>query len=77
MITDNGAAATLLINDPQGRWRCNDHHPEIEGRGNERAPSIDFTDPATGRYDIWVGSYDQSAHNPATLYVTEVDANHP
>jgi hypothetical protein len=77
VITENGADATLLINDPQGRWRCNDDHPEIEGWGNERMPSIDFNSPVTGRYDIWVGTYDQSAHNPANLYVTEVDANHP
>jgi hypothetical protein len=77
VVTDNDSDATLLINDPSGRWRCNDDHPVVEGWSNERAPSIDFTTPETGRYDIWVGSYDQTSHNPATLYVTEMDANHP
>jgi len=76
VVTENGADATLLINDPSGRWRCNDDHENPEW-GNERAPVIDFTSPETGRYDIWVGSYDQSAHNPATLYVTELYENHP
>jgi hypothetical protein len=77
VVTDNGADATLLINDPSGRWRCNDDHPVVDGWGNERMPTIDFENPETGRYDIWVGSYDQTAHNPAKLFVTEVDANHP
>jgi hypothetical protein len=76
VVTENGADATLLINDPSGRWRCNDDH-ENPDWGNERAPVIDFTSPETGRYDIWVGSYDQSAHNPATLFVTELFENHP
>jgi hypothetical protein len=40
-------------------------------------PVIDFANPLAGRYDIWVGSYDSSAHNEATLYVTELDNNHP
>jgi len=76
VITDNDSDATLLINDPSGRWRCNDDH-ENPDWGHERAPVVDFTSPETGRYDIWVGSYDQSAHNPATLYVTELYENHP
>jgi len=77
VVTENGADATLLINDPSGRWRCNDDHPVRDGWGNERMPSVDFEFPETGRYDIWVGSYDQTAHNPAALYVTEIDQNHP
>jgi hypothetical protein len=77
VVTENGADATLLINDPSGRWRCNDDHPVRDGWGNERMPSVDFAFPETGRYDIWVGSYDQTAHNPAQLFVTEIDQNHP
>ena len=36
-----------------------------------------FANPPAGRYDIWVGTYDASSHNPAILHVTELDTNHP
>lgn len=76
VMTRNGADATLLINQPDGTWRCNDDHGR-SGWGNSTMPAIDFRNPQSGRYDIWVGTYDASAHNPATLYVTELDRNHP
>ena len=76
VVTENEADATLLINDPSGRWRCNDDHGH-EDWGVERAPAVDFTAPESGRYDIWVGTYEQSSNNPATLYVTEIEERHP
>lgn len=76
VVTGNGADATLLINQPDTRWRCNDDHGR-QGWGNPLMPAIDFRNPPSGRYDIWVGTYDASSRNPATLYVTELDRNHP
>ncbi|MCA9608093.1 MAG: hypothetical protein KC619_20935 [Myxococcales bacterium] len=76
VVTSNGADATLLINQPNTQWRCNDDHHHA-GWGNALMPSIDFTNPQSGRYDIWVGTYDASSRNPANLYVTELDGNHP
>lgn len=76
VITANGADATMVINQPNAQWRCNDDHHR-GGWGNPTMPVIDFINPAAGRYDIWVGSYDASAHNEALLYVTELDVNHP
>ncbi len=76
VVTGNGADATLLINGANGEWRCNDDHHH-EGWGNPLMPVIDFHSPPAGRYDIWVGSYDQSRGNPAQLFVTELDSNHP
>lgn len=76
VVTDNGADATLLINQPDGSWRCNDDHGHSDWTNN-LMPAIDFHNPQSGRYDIWVGTYDASARNPATLYVTELDRNHP
>lgn len=76
VITDNNADATLLINQPNTQWRCNDDHHH-EGWEHPLMPVIDFHNPAPGRYDIWVGSYDQSRSNPAQLFVTELDSNHP
>ncbi len=78
VVTDNGADATLLINQPNGQWRCNDDHGHSEwGAEHHLMPAIDFHNPQSGRYDIFVGSYDNSSHNPAHLFVTEVDSNHP
>lgn len=62
---------TLIINDPVGNWICDD---DSYGTTN---PTIDFTDPAPGRYDVWVGSYNSEGRFPGTLYVTELDSNHP
>lgn len=76
VITGNGADATLLINQPDGRWRCNDDHGH-DNWGNALMPAIDFNSPQTGRYDIWVGTFDASRRNPAQLFVTEIDSNHP
>ncbi len=64
--------ATLVINDPQGNWSCNDDS-EFGGVN----PLIDFSNPADGRYDIWVGSFSPGTTILGTLNVTEVDSNHP
>ncbi|HEY8427989.1 MAG TPA: hypothetical protein VIL20_06420 [Sandaracinaceae bacterium] len=76
VVTENGADATLLINQPDTTWRCNDDHGHSNW-GNPLMPSIDIRNPVSGRYDIWVGTYDASSRNPATLYVTELESNHP
>jgi hypothetical protein len=76
VVTENSADATLLINDPNTEWRCNDDHHH-EGWGNPLMPAIDFHNPPAGRYDIWVGTFDSSRGNPAQLFVTELEANHP
>jgi hypothetical protein len=76
VVTQNNADATLLINQPDTRWRCNDDHGRGDW-GNRLMPAVDFANPQSGRYDIWVGSYDMTSRNPGTLYVTELDSNHP
>jgi hypothetical protein len=76
VVTGNGADATLLINGANGEWRCNDDHHH-DGWGNNLMPVVDFHNPPAGRYEIWVGSYDASHGNPAQLFVTELDSNHP
>jgi hypothetical protein len=76
VVTSNGADATLLINQPDTNWRCNDDHGHSDW-ANSLMPTIDFRNPTSGRYDIWVGTYDASSRNPATLFVTELDSNHP
>jgi len=67
---DTEEDTTLLINTPSGEWVCDDdaYFPD---------PSIDFADPATGVYDIWVGSFAEGTSHSGTLSVTEQSSNHP
>lgn len=76
VLTDAAVDATLVIREPNGHWRCNDDHGRA-GWGAPHMPALDFHQPPAGRYDIWVGSFDASANNPAQLYVTEIDDRHP
>lgn len=66
IYTYSDVDTTLVINDPYGNWACNDD-------SNGLNPAVTFTNPASGRYDIWVGSYwDGNDYAEATLYVSEL-----
>jgi hypothetical protein len=56
---------TLLINMPDGNWRCDD-----DSYGN-RNPLIVIPNAPSGRYDIWVGTYGSSMA-PARLMISEI-----
>lgn len=61
---------TMAINDPAGDWHCNDDHPYLSGTNS----GIQFNEPLSGDYQIWVGSYESGAESIATLLaITEVD----
>jgi hypothetical protein len=62
---------TLIINNPNGGWHC------VDDSYSTLNPTIDFNSPASGQYDIWVGSYSSGNFVSGTLYITEVDSNHP
>jgi len=59
------ADTTLIINDPSGRWLCND---DMEGLN----PGIVIQRPASGNYNIWIGTVDRGAAQPAVLRISEV-----
>ena len=44
---------SLAVLDPNGQWHCND---DALGRGLD--PGLEFVDPASGDYVIWVGTLD-------------------
>jgi len=62
---------TMVINAPNGSYYC------VDDSFGTLNPTIDFSSPASGRYDIWIGSYAQGAFVSGTLYVTESTGNHP
>lgn len=63
----SSADTTLVINDAQGNWLCDD-----DGGVNGMNPAITIQHPPSGQYDIWVGSYAQGQNPPSTLNVSEL-----
>ena len=60
------ANMTLLVNSAENGWRCSDDSVLSN-------PSIGFSDAAVGRYDLWVGSFDQGNYAASLIYVTEFE----
>ena len=57
---------TLVVNGPDGRWYCND-----DGEHGLN-PTVRFAHPASGRYEIWVGTYGHAALQDARLNISEL-----
>ena len=58
---------TLVVNGPDGRWYCDD-----DGGVNGMNPQVRFNHPASGRYEIWVGTYGRAALQDARLHISEI-----
>jgi S1-C subfamily serine protease len=64
---DSGDDTVIIINKPDGSWACNDDADEGDGLD----PMLVLANPPAGRYDIWVGSYNEGDFVAGTLYITE------
>lgn len=62
----------LVVRDPSGTITCNDDHAGLD-------PGVSIDAPASGTYDIWVGTFDEGGSGRATLLISEVslDARPP
>ena len=58
---------TLVVNAPDGAWYCNDDDDGLD-------PAVEFSDPQSGVYDIYVGRYSDGEPAPATLLISELRA---
>lgn len=67
----SGGDTTMVINSANGAFLCSD---DSYGTLN---PTIDFNSPLSGRYDIWIGNFTDGPGTPGTLFVTEIENNHP
>ena len=67
-VSETGRDTTLIVNDANANWLCNDDF--ISGSGD---PLVDIPNPATGQIDIWVGTYSSGDYASGTIYVTEAD----
>lgn len=64
---DSQADTTLAINGPDGRWYCDD-----DGGNTGMNPLVRFNTPASGQYDIYVGTYGRNSNEAAQLYISEI-----
>jgi hypothetical protein len=62
---DSNADTTLAVNGPDGSWYCDDDTNGVN-------PVVRFNSPQSGRYDIYVGHYQEGSRIPARLYISEV-----
>jgi hypothetical protein len=62
---ESAADTTLLVNLPDGTWVADDDS------GGDQNPQLKFAKPQSGRYDIWVGTFNKD-NAPATLIITEL-----
>jgi hypothetical protein len=66
----SNADTTLVVNGPDGRWYCDD-----DSGNNGMNPALRFGSPASGQYDVWIGTYGNASNQSAQLYVSELDSN--
>ena len=62
--TYSNSDTTLVINDPNGRWTCDD-----DG-GDDLNARVRWSNPPSGVYDIWIGAY-SGGNAPTTLEISE------
>lgn len=62
----SGEDTTLVVNGPDGRWYCDDDS------GGGHNPLFRLNNPASGVYEIWVGTYGDSPVS-ATVEITEIN----
>jgi hypothetical protein len=62
---DSDSDTTLAVNGPDGTWYCNDDTNGVN-------PVVRFDSPQSGRYDIYVGHYQEGSRIPARLYISEL-----
>ena len=62
-----GSDTTLVVNAPDGRWYCDDDSGDAPLN-----PMVRFNEPDSGRYEIWIGTFSDTASQPARLHISEL-----
>jgi len=61
----SGGDTTMVVRTPNGDWLCNDDYHNAD-------PEIRISYPASGQYDIWIGTYSAGTTINGTLYISEL-----
>lgn len=67
IFVDADVDTTLVINDPDGNWHCNDDADSLA----DSNPGLQFSKPKAGIYDVWVGTYSSGESGSGRLVVTQ------
>lgn len=70
IFVDADVDTTLVVNDPDGNWHCNDDADMLANSN----PGLQFSKPNEGIYDIWVGSFNNGEAGSGKLVVTRQNA---
>jgi hypothetical protein len=63
MSVASEADTTLVVNLPDGTWRCND-----DATSSTLNPRLYFADGMSGRYAVWVGTYSPGTEYPLAQF---------
>ena len=63
--------STMIVRTPSGGFQC------VDDSFGTPHPALDFNAPASGRYDVWIGSFAAGGSVSGTFRVTANPANHP
>lgn len=63
MSVNSEADTTLIVNMPDGTWRCND-----DANTSTLNPRLYFPEGQSGRYNIWVGTYRHDTSWPVAQF---------
>jgi len=63
---ESAADTVLVINDAEGNWLCDDDS------GGDLNPMVAIGTPASGQYDIWVGTFAEGGLQDSTLSISEI-----
>ncbi|WP_211227209.1 hypothetical protein [Saccharospirillum impatiens] len=68
IYVESAADTTLVIYDAAGNWHCNDDYSSEAGTN----PAVRWTNPPSGNYNIWIGTYESGSLQDSQLHVTEL-----
>jgi S1-C subfamily serine protease len=68
----HGQDTTLVVNDPNNRWHCND-----DAHSGTLNPMLRLATAPSGIYDVWVGTYGEGESISGTLNITELQPSVP
>ncbi|PTY36067.1 hypothetical protein BGP77_01745 [Saccharospirillum sp. MSK14-1] len=68
LYVDSQADTTLVVYDADGNWHCSDDFASDTAGTN---PGIVLSNPSSGNYNIWIGTYEVGEFPPAQLKISE------
>lgn len=68
VASNDGEDAVLIINTPDGSWKCND-----DSATNNLNPLIQLPGEREGQFDIWIGSHDENTFINGNLFISEME----